>query len=101
MKPEILDNIYLRRAALLGFFGTKVIAEGQTSHPDHEFLIVTATAKSVINYEAVDIEFPTYADDVVEGLTLEAGMSVNLGVIKNIEVQSGNVIGNLINRPKQ
>ena len=93
---EIENNF---RNASLGIYGTKILIPGGLSDPKHHFIGITATEDSVIDYVKADVQFPTFGDSSVTSLSILGGMTVCLGVIKNVNVQSGKVIANLITKP--
>jgi hypothetical protein len=99
MENSPITSREIYQNATLGVYGKNILAAGATSADGRKYIAVTATEVSVISYDNAIAPEYTYGDASVANLEIAAGMTVILGVIKNVHVISGNVIANLISRP--
>jgi hypothetical protein len=99
MKAELIDYQNVYQNASLGMYGNKIYTTGMTSDPLHGFISVTAIEDSTISYAKTEVHFETYGDATVVNLEILAGMTLAVGVIKNLNVATGKVFANLITRP--
>ena len=99
MAADRNENAFIYSNATLGIYGTKVLSSGETSDAAHEFLAVTAVEDSVISYVKSSTTYTTYGDATVTNLSISNGLTLILGTVKTINVVSGKIVANLIDKP--
>lgn len=94
-----IENQGNYQIAMAGGFGHNVLVTGETSVADRLYFCVYANEDSVISYEN-GLKNTNNGDATVTSLSIEKTETVVLGVVKNINVVSGKVMGHLISVTK-